>query len=60
MWRIVNTYIWVAIIVILFLFTLWRMKVEYRRGFHDGATKVLGEWKQYMNEGDEINEQLNR
>lgn len=51
-----TTYIWVAIIAALFLFSLWRMKVEYRRGFHDGATKVLGEWKQYMNEGEEINE----
>ena len=46
-------YIWVAILAALFLFSLWRMKVEYRRGFRDGATKILNEWKQYMNMEDD-------
>lgn len=43
-----NNYIWAAVIVVLFLFTSWRMKIEYQRGFRNGARKILGEWKQYM------------
>jgi uncharacterized membrane protein YgaE (UPF0421/DUF939 family) len=47
-----SNYIWAAIVVVIFLFTLMRMKQEYRRGFHAGATKVLEEWKQYMKTED--------
>jgi hypothetical protein len=48
-----NNYIWAAIVVVLFLFSLWRMKQEYRRGFRDGATKILNEWKQFHESGED-------
>jgi hypothetical protein len=57
LWDSVNFYIWVVIIAtLLLIFSLWFAKSAYERGFHDGATKVLGEWKQYMNMGEKNNE----
>lgn len=49
--------IWVVIVAALFLFSLYRMKQEYRRGFQDGASRVLAEWKEVMGlkEGNDDN-----
>lgn len=51
-----NDYIWAAIVVVLFLFSLWNMRRSYRKGFHAGATKVLNEWKQFHYNGGEYDE----
>jgi hypothetical protein len=51
-----NTYIWVGIIIGVILFSVWRMEIEYRRGYRDGATKILDEWREFVKvrEGGDI------
>lgn len=45
-----NTYIWLGIILAVILFSVWRMRVEYHRGYTDGALMVLEDWRKHLEE----------
>ena len=50
-------WIWVVVITaLLSFFFLAVYRLAYVRGFKNGATKVLNEWKQYINDGGMDNE----
>lgn len=42
---------------LIFLFSYVSNRIGYIRGYSKGATKVLEEWKQFMNNGGMDNDQ---